>query len=39
MSPDSSPIPAEATIAVRDLVTHYGQRKILDGINLDIRRG
>jgi phospholipid/cholesterol/gamma-HCH transport system ATP-binding protein len=26
-------------IEVRDLVTHYGDRKILQGIDLDIRRG
>ncbi len=32
-------IPADVTIAVRDLVTHYGARKVLHGINLDIRQG
>ncbi len=32
-------IPEDVNIAVRDLVTHYGQRKILDGVNLDIHRG
>jgi len=30
---------AEIVIGVRDLVTHYGDRKILDGIDMDIRRG
>ena len=40
MSPDNGvSIPEGVTIAVRDLVTHYGQRKVLDGINLDVRRG
>ena len=39
MSSSSTPIPDDVTIAIRDLVTHYGQRKVLYGINLDIRRG
>ena len=30
---------AEVVIEVRDLVTHYGDRKILDGVSMDIRRG
>ena len=30
---------AEVVIEVRDLVTHYGERKILDGVSMDIRRG
>jgi phospholipid/cholesterol/gamma-HCH transport system ATP-binding protein len=27
------------TIAIRDVITHYGKREVLHGINLDIRRG
>ncbi len=30
---------SELMIAVRDLVTHYGERKILDGVNLEVKRG
>lgn len=30
---------AEHAIEVRDLVTHYGSRKILDQVNLDVRTG
>jgi phospholipid/cholesterol/gamma-HCH transport system ATP-binding protein len=33
------PLAAEVTISVSNLVTHYGQRQVLDGICLDIRRG
>ena len=29
----------DVVIGVRNLVTHYGDRKILDGIDMDIRRG
>ena len=29
----------ETVISVTDLVTHYGKRKILDGLNLDVKRG
>src|ERR1017187_1409216 len=32
-------VPEDVTIAVRDVVTHYGQREVLHKINLDIRRG
>lgn len=32
------PLP-EVTIAVRDVVTHYGKREVLHGINLEIRKG
>ncbi len=39
MSPASQPQADNNAIVVRDLVTHYGQRKILHGINLEIRRG
>src|SRR3954467_8805955 len=31
--------PLEPMISVRDLVVSYGGRRVLDGINLDIRRG
>ena len=30
---------AELVIEVRDLVTHYGTREILHGVDLDVRRG
>jgi ABC-type sugar transport system ATPase subunit len=33
-----APLP-EITIAVRDVVTHYGKREVLHGINLEIRKG
>lgn len=37
---DTSPIPPPDTlIEVRDLVTHYGSRKILDGVSMDVRAG
>ncbi len=38
---DSGPIsqPEGVIISIRDLVTHYDGRPILQGINLDIRRG
>ena len=29
----------EAVIEVRDLVSHYGERRILDGVDLEVRRG
>jgi len=29
----------ETVISVNDLVTHYGQRKILDGVNFDVKKG
>lgn len=29
----------ETVIKVKNLVTHYGQRKILDGVDLDVKRG
>ena len=29
----------ESVIEVRDLVTHYGDRMILKGIDVDIRKG
>ena len=32
-------MPSENVVVVRDLVVKYGDRTILDGINLDIRRG
>ncbi|MCL4705960.1 ABC transporter ATP-binding protein [bacterium] len=32
-------LPEDIIISIRDLVTHYGNRPILQGINLDIRRG
>jgi phospholipid/cholesterol/gamma-HCH transport system ATP-binding protein len=32
------PLP-EPVIQVQDLVTHYGQRKVLDGVNLTINQG
>ncbi len=32
-------LPEDIIISIRDLVTHYGNRAILQGINLDIRRG
>ena len=32
-------LPGDVTIAVRDVVTHYGTREVLHKINLDIRRG
>ena len=35
-NPSSAP---EVTISVRDVVTHYGKREVLHGINLDIHRG
>ena len=38
---DSGPIaqPESVIISIRDLMTHYDERPILQGINLDIRRG
>lgn len=36
---DGSTQELEYAIEIRDLVTHYGSRKILDGVNLKIRRG
>ena len=30
---------AENVIEVRDLVTHYGDRMILKGVDVDVRRG
>jgi phospholipid/cholesterol/gamma-HCH transport system ATP-binding protein len=36
-SADSAPV--ESVIRVEDLVTHYGEREILHGINFDVRRG
>ncbi len=29
----------ETVIKVKDLVTHYGQRKILDGVNFEVKKG
>ena len=29
----------EVVIEVRDLVTHYGDREILHGVDMDVRRG
>ncbi|MFQ5470918.1 MAG: ABC transporter ATP-binding protein [Gammaproteobacteria bacterium] len=37
-TPIDSGIP-DSIVEVTDLVTHYGQREILHGVNLDIRRG
>jgi phospholipid/cholesterol/gamma-HCH transport system ATP-binding protein len=34
-----APVAPEVTISVQNLVTHYGKRQVLHGINLDIRRG
>ena len=31
--------PAEEVIQVEDLVTHYGERQILKGINFSVRKG
>jgi phospholipid/cholesterol/gamma-HCH transport system ATP-binding protein len=36
---DAEVVPSPPVIEVRDLVTHYGPREILHGINLDIRQG
>lgn len=38
MTPDT-PGDLEAMISIQDLVTHYGERKILDGVTLNICRG
>lgn len=40
-SPLNGPLrlPEDIIISIRDLVTHYGNRPILQGINLDVRRG
>lgn len=35
----ADPEPDGAVIEIRELVTHYGPRKILDGINLTVRPG
>ncbi|VAW43839.1 ABC transporter, ATP-binding protein (cluster 9, phospholipid) [hydrothermal vent metagenome] len=29
----------ETVVNVKDLVTHYGQRKILDGVNFEVKKG
>jgi phospholipid/cholesterol/gamma-HCH transport system ATP-binding protein len=39
MSEATATIEEAPVIEVRDLVTHYGTRKILQGIGLDVRRG
>ncbi len=39
MPSDAEVVATPAVIEVRDLITHYGTRKILHGINLDIRQG
>ena len=38
---DTSPEPAESVkvLEVEDLVAHYGERLILDGVSLDVREG
>lgn len=36
---DAEVVPSPAVIEVRELITHYGPREILHGINLDIRQG
>ena len=30
---------SKSLIKIKDLVTHYGERKILDGVNLDVKEG
>ena len=35
----ASAVGDETVIEVRNLVTHYGERKILDDVDMDIRRG
>ena len=39
MSEANAPIDETPVIEVRDLVTHYGDRKILQGVDMDVRRG
>jgi phospholipid/cholesterol/gamma-HCH transport system ATP-binding protein len=39
MSEATAPIEEAPVIEVRDLVTHYGARKILQGVEMDVRRG
>ena len=40
MSSASNPVAApEVAISIRNVVTHYGKREVLHGINLDIHRG
>ena len=39
MTRQSSPPPHDAVIQVRDLVSHYGLRMILKGLELDVYRG
>ena len=34
-----TPAPADPVIEVRDLVTHYGERQILERVNLTVHRG
>lgn len=35
----AEPSDADAIIEVRDLVTHYGETKVLDGVTFSVRRG
>lgn len=39
MSASNAPVDETPVIKVQNLVTHYGPRKILDGIDMTIRRG
>ncbi len=39
MSEATATIEETPVIEVRDLVTHYGDRKILQGVDMDVRRG
>lgn len=39
MSPQAPDVSIEKVIEVKDLVTHYGPRKILKGITMDVRAG
>ena len=32
-------VDADPIVQVQDLVVHYGERRILDGVNLNVRRG
>ena len=34
-----APAPAEAIIRVRDITVQFGKRRVLDGLDLDVKRG
>lgn len=38
-NPPETQRPSKPIIEIKDLVTHYGDKKVLDGVDLNIRRG